>query len=291
MNTMINNLKKRIDKMSKRNKVVLFILLFSMGTALYIAMAEQNNQEIIETGTSEYYGTETTGYKMVLNNVWGATYRELNSKSIESYVYVKSDGSLGWEWDRPDPRRNPSAYVPPIYPAVIIGATPANSQNSYSSSTTKTFPIRYGDINDWTSTIRFEYPKFPNGLYNLAYDIYWMNGDIKEFNVMIWIEGHVDGVDTIGEVTDGINTYIHYYKAKGHGSNWEWHGFELKNQGGSSHKVDIKKLLDNAFSQDTIDDDWIVPGIELGNEIWRGSGRIQIYKYDMVVNGDSIVKK
>lgn len=273
--------------MSKRNKILLSVIFFlSIGIVAYAAVAESKNSptaKAIETGESTYYGTIQSGFKMVLNNVWGGTSKELDSKSIQSYIYVKSGGIVGWEWNRPDPEPYSKKYVPPIYPEVVVGSTPAGS-----SSTTDVFPIRYGDIKDWTSTIKFEYVKSPNGLYNLAYDIYWMNGNTKKFNVMIWIDGHYDGGAPIGEVSDGINTYIHYYKPAGQTSYWEWHAFELKNQGSNNHSVNIKKLLDNAFSPDKINGDWVIPGIELGNEVWKGSGRIQINSYDIIINGDLI---
>jgi len=77
-------------------------------------------------------------------------------------------------------------------------------------------------------------------------------------------------VKTYREVSDGINTYIHYYKPAGQDS-LVWHAFELKNQGDSNYKVNIKMILDNAFSKSEIDNNWIIPGIELGSEVWRGS--------------------
>ncbi len=291
-------MKMKMDK-SKKTMALLFIMLFSIGTIIYFIKIIGSSTEIYgtdksstqtdksssisETGTSTYYKTVIAGSRKVLNNVWGARNNELNGRSLKSYIYTKSDGSFGWEWNRPDPRPKSNSYVPPIYPEVIVGATPADS-----SSTTKVFPIRYGDINSWTSTIQFKYPKSPNGLYNLAYDIYWMDGDTKKFNVMIWIDGCYDGGSPIGEVSDGINTYIHYMREANDGDYWEWHAFELKDQGNYIHNVDIKALLDNAFSQGNIDNDWIVPGIELGSEIWRGHGSIQINKYNMTMNGHLI---
>ncbi len=252
-------------------------------TEIVNSITDNDTQMINMTNTS--YGTATIGSRKVINNIWGATNKELKSGSVKSHVYVNSDGSFGWRWDRPDPGYNSDKYVYPIYPEVVIGATPADK-----SSTVKTFPIRYGDINSWKSKIQFEYPESPDGLYNLAYDIYWMRGNKKEFNVMIWIEGRYGGRSPpIGEVSDGVNTYIHYYRATGDNSNWEWHAFILKDQENSStHNIDIKALLDNAFSLDTIDKDWIIPGMEFGNEVWRGKGEIKINRYDVEINGDSI---
>lgn len=274
-------MKMKNDKLNKII-IILLLLLFCGMIFFYMAYLKGSQMQINETGKSEYYGTETTGSRMILNNIWGATTKELKSKSIQSYIYARSDGSFGWEWDRPDPRPNVNTYITPIYPEVIVGS---NSGNSYSTS--NAFPIRYGDIHSWDSIIQFEYLKSPNGLYNLAYDIYWMDKKIKKFNVMIWIEGHYDGGKPIGEVSDGINTYIHYYKPAGQDS-LEWHAFELKNQGDSNNKVNIKILLDNAFTKSEIDNNWIIPGIELGSEVWRGSGRIQINKYEIMINGNLI---
>ncbi len=242
-----------------------------------------------DIGTSKYFSRlDIDGRpKRLYNNLWGMTHKEDRYKNLKSYIYYKSDNSFGWEWDRPDPSSN-GEYITPIYPEVIVGAIPGDS-----AYTTRIFPIKYGDIKSWTSELEYQWKILPKGKNNLAYDLYWLNpGDLydKKFNIMIWVEGHHDE-KPIGTASDGINEYIHYMRPAGKGQYWEWHAFELKDQNLSrkNFKVDIKKLVDNAFSQDTLHEDWVISGMELGSEIWRGSGRIEINKYIINLN-DNIIQ-
>lgn len=260
--------------------ILVVILIGYIYSAYHIVSAEEK-----EIGSSIYRDHLHTPSGIDLyNNVWGATAKEIENKILKSYIYYKSNGKFGWEWNRPDPRPYHEFYVPPIFPEAVIGAIPTSEEYS-----TDIFPIKYKDVKSWDSEIKFQYIKKPTDKYNLAYDIYWMDGSTKKFNVMIWIQGQADGY-SIGEATDGINTYSYYYKSPGSGvETWYWHGFVLKNQANvTSHKVNIKKLLDNAFKEGTINGDWEVHGIELGSEVWRGSGRIEIDKYIMTINGRSI---
>lgn len=246
-----------------------------------------NNSEQNEIGTSEYYGQLYMDNKPVrlYSNLWGITDKEKNDKTLESYIYYKSDGSFGWEWNRPDPRPNKNTYIAPIYLEAIVGAITGESYYS------DYFPIEYGDINNWIADVEYRTIKSPNGRNNLAFDLYWLDPDDlynKKFNIMIWLQGHHDE-QSIGIVSDGINEYIHYKRDAGAGQYWEVHVFELKNQNLSHNKVDIKKLLDNAFPSGILHDEWIISGMELGSEVWRGSGRIEIEKYIVNLN-DHIIQ-
>lgn len=250
---------------------------------------QKDNIPIREIGTSKYYDSLEmyNQSKRLENNIWGMT--KIEKGSLKSYVYYKSNGNFGWEWDRPDPRSDNGGYIKPIFPEIIVGTIPGSSDY-----TTKSFPIRYGDINSWTSDVSYYWNKTPSGKYNLAYDIYWLNPDDshdRKFNIMIWLEGHHDE-KPVGTVSDGINEYIHYMRNAGSGQYWEWHAFELKDQrkGNDSKtlKINIKQLIDNVFPKDKIQDDWMIPGVELGSEAYKSSGRIEINKYVVSINGNDI---
>lgn len=251
---------------------------------------ETETDKVNETGSSVYSNTISDGAVMIINNVWGATDKEKDNKTLNSYIYKKDNGNFGWEWNRPDPRPNSGTYIPPIYPEVIIGAA---HESSY--FTTDIFPISYKDIESWTSEVEFQYVKTPKGEYNFAYDIYFVdpsNSD-KKLNVMIWISGHLDNDEPIKYVSDGINEYEYHHRDPVGNQYWAWYAFILNDQdkyqgeGRQKFKVDIKKLLEQ-IPQERFNDDWIVRGIEVGNEIYRGSGRIEISKYAINLNGDAV---
>lgn len=269
--------------MKKNTKNILSVTIMLIVTFIIImAIPVAHNRPVYsganETGTLEYAHTINDGELMLVNNVWGITAQEKNNNTLQSYIYTRANGDFGWEWSRPDP----SGIVYPIYPEVVVGSTVGSTD-----STTKIFPIRYGDINTWTSDVEFQYTKIPTGRYNFAYDIYLVNGSNNvKFNFMIWISGHIDDAEYVQDISDGINKYG-YYRRKAEGdTNYPWHAFILDQQGGTKFKVDIKKLLDQI--PDKINKNWYVKGIELGNEIYNGSGKIEINKYITSLNGQVI---
>lgn len=249
-----------------------------------------NSNKYKEIGTSVYYDDINLKSRTLSNNVWGATRTEREEESLKLYIYNRSNGDFGWEWNRSKPGyKYERQYIEPVYPEVVIGTIPGKPS---SQSNTPYFPRKYKDIDNWTSEIEFTYPEQPQGHYNLAYDIYWMEGNTKKFNVMIWIQGYHDE-RPIGTVSDGINEYIHYYRPAGEGQYWEWHAFELKDQKSLEqtnpmhYKVNIKRLLEQ-LSPESLNGYWTIPGVELGSEIWKGSGRIEVNKYIMNINGNII---
>lgn len=274
--------------------------------SLNISKIDNNNQSNIskiynnkETDKNiKEIGTWTYDNNMLIDNqsrrlhnsVWGATSAEKENYTTKSYIYYKSDGSFGWEWNRPDtePKNGSHIFIAPIYPEVVVGALSGRADY-----TTSKFPINYGNVSNWTSEINYRWIFPPKDNYNLAYDLYFLESEqgTKKFNVMIWVQGHNEG-DSIGIVSDGINQYKHFMRNAGDGQYWEWHAFELINQSDIHrpdihYKVDIKKLLDNAFPG-VLQDNWIIPGVELGSEVWRGTGRIEINKYIISMNGEDV---
>jgi len=103
---------------------------------------------------------------------------------------------------------------------------------------------------------------------------------------MIWITGHINDAEYVKDISDGTNKYGYYRRSPEGGLSYSWHAFILNQQGGTTFKVDIKKLLDQI--PDRINDNWYVQGIELGNEIYNGAGRIEINKYVTNLNGQII---
>lgn len=244
-----------------------------------------------EIGTWKYGDFLSTPYGKLHNNVWGLTDEEKITGITKIYTYYKSNGNFGWEWNRPDPDYNTDVYVHPIEPEIIVGQ-PHGAPNS----TTPYFSIKLGNINTWTSDIEYKYTKSPIGEYNLMYDIYFVdknNPNLKHSNVMIWMEGLSLGTP-VKTVTDGINEYDYYYRIGGI-YDWPWHAFVLKNRPPQlsnesyHHIVDIKRLLEQ-LPPGSLDNEWIVPGIEFGSEVGDSSGRIEVSKFLINLNGNSIGK-
>lgn len=273
---------------------VISVILITSISLIYIATSGEGEiknssnteiRKIEEIGTSRSEGNIENSSRRLYNNLWGLTEDEKRTKVTKSYIYYKYNGSFGWEWDRPDPRNN-GEYVTPIYPGVMVGAS------KFYSSTTEYLPIKLKDINSLTLEVEYIYTKTPTGAYNLAYDIWFVdNNGYNKAEVMVWIYGDIKDIPQ-RYTTDNINVYEYFYRSPTKEFNWDYHAFILKDQIQTStlshHKVNIKILLDMLIESGKLNTDWTMLGIELGNEIGRGSGRIEISKYVININGDDI---
>jgi len=214
----------------------------------------------------------------ITNNVWGL----LPSETIASGVYLNVNGTYGWYWDRPDQALNLLGLVKPIYPNVRIGGTP------WLASTVAQFPVKVKDLKSLDLSLAYVYRSEPNGYYNLAYDLFLTDSsqpsaspNIKA-EVMIWIQGTAEqkSLTYKGDYSDGYNIYQLHSWTMADGR--IYYAFVMKERAGlaGSHFVDAKKLLE----QLPLDPNWYIPGVELGNEVWHGSGRIEISKFDVRIS-------
>lgn len=243
-----------------------------------------------EIGTWRYGSTIENGSLRLNNNVWGLTNEERITKKVKSYIYYKFNGNFGWEWDRPDPRNGLDIYISPIYPEVTIGTAPyVNSPDS----TTPYLPIKLKNVRSMIAELKYKYVKAPTGAYNLAYDIWFVN-DIgtKKAEIMIWPYGGLNVDTPDGNVSDGINKYEYYYRPPGDPviQTWDYHSFVLKDQDSVSlnYTVNMKALFDVLIQSKRLDSNWTIPSMSLGNEVWRGSGKIEINKFVININGNNI---
>lgn len=197
---------------------------------------------------------------------------------------------MGWSWNNPGGGWN--------YPEVTVGT----DFGHWKPSTSPSFPVKYGNINTWTSEITYKYTTKPTGSWwNLAYDLYWMsNSDgtgTKKYNIMIWIDtnaGTSSSCKAGQDVSDGINTYTYCHDPSSKG--WPWDAFILKPKQSNpivgqtyTHKVNIKALIDTINNPEfTGHDAWYIPDTQLGSENENGVGAIEISKYILNVNGRMI---
>ncbi len=218
--------------------------------------------------------------KELINNLWGAPYEERQSGSLKSYIYYKSDYSgFGWEWSRSNPIPS-GGWVQPIFPEVIM------------ESNTGFSPIKLRDVNSLSAELRYKYPKSPTGDYNLAYDIWFTYYNTKKAEIMVWISCTAECTPGTyaGEINDGYNTYEVYYTNPSSWRPWLYYAFILKDQSPIqyNHTVNIKALLNSISGK--LNSDWSLSRLDIGNEIWRGSGRIEISKYKINLNVPTTIK-
>lgn len=281
-------------------KIVILLVILSGIVSNYISNADDNINDAIENlaydsrtieeiGSWRYTSNIENRSLRLNNNVWGLTDEEKETKRVKLYIYYKFNGNFGWEWERPDP--GPEALG--IYPEVTIGTAPYIDVG-FSQSTTPYLPIQLKDIKNMTSEVDYIYVKSPTGDFNLAYDIWLIEPpSMKKAEIMIWVQGDL-GEDYQNVISDGNNMYKYYYRENGTWEfPWDYHAFILENQVPASsalshYDVNIKKLIDWLYQKEKLTSEWILPVMSFGNEVWRGSGKIEIYKFSVKINGDDI---
>jgi hypothetical protein len=218
--------------------------------------------------------------RSLINNVWGAPPGE----KFTSAVYFKHDRSFGWYWDRENPKPQPGETLPkPLYPGLRIGGCP------WESTSACYFPVKVGDVKTLELNVSYNYPSNPRGSYNLAYDIFLSDTDKAQSNpkpkaeVMIWLHHTFPQPQSVykGDFTDGFNTYKLYAWVMPDGRLYYSFIKEGNPLNEAAYTINAKSLL-TALE---LDPNWYIHGIELGNEILSGSGKIEITQFDLNLNG------
>ncbi len=225
----------------------------------------------------------STNSHRILNNVWGAP----EDEKLTTHIYLNPDGSLGWEWDRSNPKTKSGSVIQPIYPSVRIGGSP------WDRSKSQYFPIKWGDVRTLTFDAQYYYLEKPTGTYNLAYDIFFTDTDQFSSSpqiraeVMIWIQATMKQPEKAyqGNFSDGANTYqLFHWTMKG---GRQYYSFLMMGEPllQGHHSVNAKNLMDHIPD---LDPSWFIHGVDLGNEILNGCGKIQINQVSVNINGNPV---
>lgn len=221
--------------------------------------------------------------RKLMNNLWGAPAGE----TLNSSIYLQDAGKCGWEWSRPAPLiKSGQTIVQPIYPSIRIGGSP------WEKSSTSFFPVKVGDIHSLQLGLTYSFPTAPTGKYDLAYDIFLLDTNQPSSSpkikteVMIWLEGTArqPPASYKGDFSDGINTYKLYSWVMGDGR--QYYSFILTGPPPrqTPQTVDAARLMGYL----NLNPDWYIHGVELGNEIWDGAGKIQIDNFTVSLNGQAL---
>ncbi len=103
---------------------------------------------------------------------------------------------------------------------------------------------------------------------------------------MIWIHASVKQPSKSykGDFSDGLNTYELYSWVMSDGRLYYSFIMKGKPQQAAHHTVNTRKLLDKL----ELDPGLYIHGIELGNEVFSGSGKIEIDKFNVNLNGNNL---
>jgi hypothetical protein len=234
--------------------------------------------------SSPKFGKNTISFgpHTLTNNTWGAPKEEV----LTSGIFLNEDNTFGWYWDRQDPLKMApdDSFAKPIYPNVRIGATTSVKSNS------RYFPVKLKDIKSLIFDVSYNYPTLPTGAYNLSYEIIISDKNKPDANlvpkaeVMIWLQRNLFGqpVNTYQyDISDQINTYGLYSWVMTDGHYYASFIMNGEPQFQGQYKVDAKIILDRL----DLNPDWYVLGIQFGNEVVSGAGKIQIDQLVVTING------
>jgi hypothetical protein len=221
--------------------------------------------------------------RTLFNNVWGMRADE----TLTSGIYSDQNKTFGWYWNRLDPKIKPGqTYAQPIYPNIRTGGSPWEISNSTA------FPIKLSEIKSLTLDVGYNYPTRPDGQYDLAYDMFFTETNKADPNpklkaeVMIWLHATAGQPEKHykGDLSDGNNTFMLYSWTMADGR--IYYSLVMKGETSVSglHTVNAKSLLDQLGLETNL----FVPGIEFGNEVWKGSGKIEISRFSIILNGSEV---
>jgi hypothetical protein len=200
-----------------------------------------------------------------IRNLWGAA----NSEKVDLALY-NSASAVGWSWNRQHPVRRPGiSYIQPIYPNARIVLTS---------------PVAVSDIQSFNLVADFTYTRQPIGSFNLAYDVFLREPGEKtrKAEIMVWLDWTKDQPSSSlkGFYFDGDNTYRQYSWTKT--DSFDYHSFLLEpSPGMTPGPVNLKALIDHIQPEK----DWYISEVELGTEVWDGSGAVELTTYYLELNG------
>ncbi len=175
-----------------------------------------------------------------------------------------------------------STLILPIFPNVRVGGDLTVKSNS------KYFPLLRGDITSLRFDVAYKYTIPPSGIYNLAYEMFFSDTDqppnTPKAEVMIWIHATFGQPPSTyrGDYSDGNNTYHLYAWDREDGRFYASFIMDGQPVFEAQHTVDAKELLD----QLDIDPKWYFLGTQMGSEIVKGSGKIEISQFSINLNGN-----
>jgi hypothetical protein len=253
----------------KQNIIILVTVCLVVAAVVGIRLVRQSNSLEFDSRT-------------LVADKWGAPPDEV----LTCEMYINRDKTFGWYWDRPSPQKFAGEiYVKPIFPNVRIGGTHTQQSN------TRLFPIRLNEVNKFSLNVSYDYLAPPVGEYNLAYEMFLTDQNrpdasiIPKAEVMIWLHRTFPQPPNTskGIISDGMADYELF--------SWEmqdgrmYYSFILNGEPRirQQHMVDAGKLLSSLDLKPS----WYLQGVQLGNEIVRGSGKIQIDSLSINLNDQS----
>ena len=281
-------------------------IFLSMGLFVCLAAYSSAQASGVDTAANSKKGVESTvsrayfkmGDMRLINNDWGSKGKGCNTAYK---IFIKTDGSFGWEFNRGDCGGGGSS---PDYPEVEFGIHPfGKSKNMVTSPdfpSTKLLPLQIKDIKSASVQVDQMSIELQNASsWNMNFEMWFApdnpvtgNFTCPTAEIMLfwgWSDGYWP-CDQTGNLTSGASTFSLCHKADGWGCGWKYYQFRLN--GGPKRtyngKLDVKAVLDWFVNNAGMSRDLWVSRFEIGTEIDNNtSGKVTIKSITFEVNGVS----
>lgn len=240
-----------------RRKILLFTAMMALGLTIWPTNI---------TGIEAALDNHVSPVAVPVRNLWGAP----RGETVDASLYQSVTG-LGWSWSRENPVKPPGlSYIQPIYPSARIILKS---------------PVTVGDIQSFDLFADYAYTRSPRGKYNLAFDIFLrgkgLAKDNRKSEIMVWLDWTQEQPSRYlkGSYSDGNYDYLLYSWTKK--DSFDYHSFLLEPRSSlTARPVNLKALIDQVKP----DKDWYISEVELGTEVWNGSGAVELSTFYLELN-------
>ena len=204
---------------------------------------------------TEQYGTVELegGEYRFHNNVWGASTPQYVTVSMDS-TYFKIDSTK---------HNLPSNGAPASYPFILKGS----HFNGTPTSVNNPFPLAVKSINSCPTTWEISGTNAP-GIWDCAYDIWFVQGTSNKLEMMIWI--NYQGPQPAGSQVTTANINNSSWQVWWNNSSTLSYRITTKRD---TCNIDLKLFMNDAVKRGYLDSTWALGGVEVGFEIWQnGTG-------------------
>jgi len=209
------------------------------------------------------------------NNVWGFYAASYDSAFTQCIFYdTIQPSNIGWKWELEGTSKYPS------YPRVGYGWNPW-----FEESTSSELPMKIGALSSVTSSFDFDYSF--SGKYNTSFDIWLTSSEIPHEDnisaeIMIWLDAN-----TLPETPITIENLLIENKTYSFYKNTDWYDYPffvfLQKDTSWNGQFSIYPFLRYLLDNNHISNEYFLADIEFGNEIWSGTGCMEIENYKIEI--------
>lgn len=222
------------------------------------------------SGLCRDYDEVVDGPYVLQNNIWNRG----TATSAKQCIQKTGSGRYGWNWNWPDIHDGQVRS----YPGILFGHKPWRQ-----SSTTPRLPAQVATIEQLS--VQFEIEASASGIFNAAFDLWLCSAaqpseDSITTEIMVWVQNQ-EAIPAGSPVATAPSSLGDLTMYRGRISTWEYLAL-ICPEPVPEGTLDVAELLALlAYNGYVASSDYLA-SIELGTEIWHGSGNGNIKRFAVV---------